>query len=452
MAIEVRKMSWWDTLVLQCRVGAQALLWGLVAPNRLLVPWLARWDMGRSTNRFIDALRRKYRCAHLWTRFPWQRTLLVLDAGSFDAVLASASNAADPPLKKRPFSQFVPGGVIVSEGEQWEERRRFNEEALDLGRLHRHGDTFSDTALREVERTGAGCPGVMRWPDFESLGLRIAHQVILGSGQIETEMAIHLARMVKRGNWLVLGRHRPSFAGFYAGIGRHLAGHRDRVARAGAEPGPLRCLIHESARLLERGGATASTEVPSQIGFWMFVLKDAVELHTARTLALIAAHPEVQERLRRDIRNLARWTAEALDGLSYLEACLREQLRLWTPVPILLRRATHPFSLGNAIRLEPEQQILLHAGFYHRDASVFGDHADRFSPGALTGAFPRTYNFSRFRQSCAGQDLARLVLKATLAALLARFRFELAGPKLDPLRIPCLYDHVSITLRALAEP
>ena len=39
-------------------------------------------------------------------------------------------------------------------------------------------------------------------------------------------------------------------------------------------------------------------EASSQIAFWLFVMKDAIELHTVRTLALIASAPEnVRQRL-----------------------------------------------------------------------------------------------------------------------------------------------------------
>jgi cytochrome P450 len=89
----------------------------------------------------------------------------------------------------------------------------------------------------------------------------------------------------------------------------------------------------------------------------------------------------------------------------------------------------------------------MHTGFYHRDSQVFGEVADRFSPGAVTSAFPPVYYFSGHRQSCVGEFLARFLLKATLASLLARFRFELVAPRIVPARIPYLYDHFKIELR-----
>jgi cytochrome P450 len=155
----------------------------------------------------------------------------------------------------------------------------------------------------------------------------------------------------------------------------------------------------------------------------------------------------VQERVREEVAKAGALNAAAIDSLDYLEACLHEQLRLWSPVPMLLRRATKPFVLRDQIAVEAEQQILMHAGFYHRDPKIFGEFADKFSPeSALARGFPATYFFSAHRQSCVGRPLVTFLLKATLATLLTRLRFDLVGPAIDPESIPYLYDHFSVRL------
>lgn len=451
MAIEVKKISWWDALRLQLCVTLPASLWGLVAPNRLLVPLLARWDAAGCTVRFLSGLRQRYQCDHLWVWFPLGRTLLVLDPDSMDAVLDSEENAADPVLKKRALSRFVPDALVISSGDEWRDRRRFNESVLDTGHPHRHRDAFAEIVAREVDQLAAQRLGELRWAEFQTLGERISHQVILGSGCVDPEMTAQLAHMASRSN--ILLRHGRSFTAFYERIERYLSRHGASLAGARreqqseGEPLPKRCLMHESAAFLEQRSAGSTTRVPTQIGFWFFVLKDAVELHVARTLVLIAAHPDVQARAREEVRSAGALTGQAIDGLRYLDACIREQLRLWTPVPILLRRAVTSFSLRGEIAIRARQQILVHAGFYHRDAHVFGERADKFSPDSADRS-PTLYVFSRYRQSCAGESLVRLVLKATLASLLARFRFELVGPAIAPSRIPYLYDHFKVKLRS----
>ena len=443
MAIDVKEMSWWDTVRLHIFVTLPATLWGFVVPNRVFVSWLSRWDSGRHTADFFSDLRQKYQCEHLWSWFPWRRTLLVLDRQSIDAVLVSEKNAADPPLKKDALSKSIPDALTVSSGAEWRDRRCFNEEVLGFGKLHPHRDAFNEIVFREVDQLAITRPSELRWADFQRLGERISHQVLFGTGHVEPEMTTQFARMAQRSNWPFLPRHRRSFADFYERIDAHL--NRHRQADGGSLP--PHCLVHDSARLLEQRSATASTRVPSQIGFWFFVLKDAVELHVARTLALIAAHPQVQDRVRLEIRNVSAFTAQAIDGLQYLDACIAEQLRLWTPVPILLRRAVESFSLRGQIPIESGQQILIHTGSYHRDPRVYGEIAHLFAPGST--AHTPSYFFSGHRQSCAGESLARFLLKAALAGMLAKFRFELIAPSMATGHVPYLYDHFKIRLRSL---
>ena len=62
-------------------------------------------------------------------------------------------------------------------------------------------------------------------------------------------------------------------------------------------------------------------------------------------------------------------TAEAIDGLANLESCIAEELRLWTPVPILLRRVRKSFSLCDGVDVDAGEQILFH-GRYRPKAAV----------------------------------------------------------------------------------
>ena len=82
-------MSWWDAARFHVLVTLPAALLGLIVPNRFVLRWVARRDQARVAMRFVVGLQRKYGCGHLWTWFPFARTLLVLDRDSIDAVLNS---------------------------------------------------------------------------------------------------------------------------------------------------------------------------------------------------------------------------------------------------------------------------------------------------------------------------------------------------------------------------
>ena len=446
VALEAKRLRLWDTLRLLAVVSLPAIVWGIVAPNRRGVALLCWLNAGQAPVRLFADFRSKYRCGHLWTWFPMRSTLLVLDPESMDAVLRSDHSAPDPRLKKRALSRFAPEGLIISSGEHSQARRRFNEDVLGFGGLHPDADAFRRIVLGEVARLDVQPGRVLRWPDFQSLGERISQQVLLGAHRHEPRMAAQLAKMICWSNLLL--RHRPSFSAFYRTMARHLSGARDAERSADRIDAPVHCLLHRSAALLGSGAADSAMQAPSQAGFWAFVLKDAVELHVARTLALIAAHPEVQSRVRREIRSVPALTAESIDGLRYLDSCLREQLRLWTPVPLLLRRADKDFVLRDGIPVKAEQQLLIHAGVYHRDSAAFGDVADRFSPDSADEYPQPVFFFSRHQRSCAGQFLARLLIKAALASLLVEFEFTLVNPPIDRRRVPHLYNHFKIELHA----
>jgi cytochrome P450 len=437
-----KPLSLWDTLRFQLYLTIPAFLLGLVVPNRWFLLRFARWDSWRASHRFVRELRARYRSNLLWVRFPLTRTLLVLEPAMIDAVLASSDNAPDPELKKRAVSRFAPGSLVISGDAMQGGRRQFNTDALDLGRLPRDAGAFARIATDEARRALQDGSDTLRWSDFQSLGKRVSHQVILGAGRVDDRLSADLSRMVRHANLLM--RDQASFRGLRESLDASLAGNEGAT--------PAACLLHKAARALAEGSASESTCVTSQVTFWLFVLKDAVELHVPRTLALIAAHPDVQARVRRELGELGDLSAAAVDRLPYLEACIAEQLRLWTPVPILLRRAVTACPIGSAT-VEAEQQLLIHAGFYHRDRRVFGRAAHAFAPHeAAAGALPRVYIFSAHARSCAGESLVRFVLKSTLASMLARCRFELVRPAIDPGRIPYLYDHFDIALRPWPDP
>jgi cytochrome P450 len=451
MRLESKTMSWWDMVRFHALITLPSGLLGFVVPNRLALSSFARWDLARIAARFIGSLQRKYECGHLWLWFPWARTLLVLERQSIDAILESRDNAADPWLKKTALSRFVPDALVISSGAAWLDRRPFNETVLGFARPLADADAFKGIVFDAVASWPAVRERRLRWSSFQQLAMHISHQAILGAGQVRPDITEELARMAYASNALL--RRPRDFAAFFTQIKDQLQKHRrttpGSTSSGESDAAPHACLVHRAAGLLDDGTATSLTCVPSQVAFWLFVLKDALELHVARTLALIAAHPDIQDRVRREVAQLPAIGGTVPGEMPLLEACIREQLRLWTPVPILLRRATGDFALRDAIAVKAEEQLLVLTGVYHRDAAVFGAAADRFAPEERAAA--ATYVFSAGHQSCAGQFLARFLLKATLAALLKSFRFELVRPPLQPERIPYTFDHFMIELRVVGD-
>ena len=172
---------------------------------------------------------------------------------------------------------------------------------------------------------------------------------------------------------------------------------------------------------------------------------------TAMTWAfyLMCLHPEVQTRLREEIRaNLPSIddsetvTAASLDKCHYLHAVCNEVLRVYPPVPVTLREAGRDTSiLGQYV---PQgTKIVLTPWAVNTATSLWGPDADKFNPDrwmypgkANSGGAESNYAFLTFLhgpRSCIGQAFAKAEFACLVAATVGRFEFKNADKdfKLD---------------------
>lgn len=158
---------------------------------------------------------------------------------------------------------------------------------------------------------------------------------------------------------------------------------------------------------------------------------------------LLCLHPEVQTRLREEVRErlpsvVSQEDATALDvdHMPYLNAVCNEVLRYYPPVPMTLRVA----AVNTTITGQPVPQgttIALCPWAVNRDPALWGEDADRFNPerwlregGATAGSGGAVSNYALLTflhgpRSCIGQAFAKAEFACLLAAWVGRFEFKL---------------------------
>lgn len=100
------------------------------------------------------------------------------------------------------------------------------------------------------------------------------------------------------------------------------------------------------------GRSLTDKEIQEEVDTFMFEGHDTTTIAISFTLLLLARHPEVQERLHREIVEIvgndlqAPVTYRNLQDMKYLEMIIKESLRLYPPVPIIARRFTENVDLG----------------------------------------------------------------------------------------------------------
>lgn len=404
---------------------------GIFTPNRSEFSEWAATHPDPAAVKFLTGLRKKYQSEYFYLRMMLTKSLMVLDPDGIRHILDNSPDIyADAKLKRVGMSHFQPNAVTISRGDEWRERRRFNEAVLETGQsLHQYSDQFLAVIEKETAATLQMGEGRLAWDDFEHMFQKITLQVIFGAGVDDPSMTDELQKMMHESNRsFALGKSKY-FDDFYARVRRYL-----QEARASS-----------LAFLCSHVPSTESTKVENQVPHWMFAMGETLATNTARALTLIAAHPAAEARVREEMGRADLSFAEGIDQLKYLEGCVQEAMRLWPTTPTLVRETVKEDVLGGET-IPVGTQIVIPNSFIQRDGETI-PFADTFSPEVwLESSVDYRFNhLSNGTQVCAGKGLALFIAKAVLAALMKEHRYTLMSPPLDPGRpLPHAYDHFQL--------
>jgi cytochrome P450 len=393
-----------------------ALVRGLFSPRKGAMKLLTAIDADRRTVETLQGLRRKYGGEGL--RLLGGRIVAVWGDGALHEVLDRSADvyASDGGAKGKGMGHFQPDALTVSRGEEWEDRRAFNEAVLAAREdVHPDAERFVRVVAEEVEHLPA--PGTLDWDAWIALWDAITLRVIFGDrARDDHELTQQLESLMGEANRLVGLSTGDAFYEFY--------GHLERYV-AHPEPGSLLARFADAPQ-------TPTTRVVHQIPHWMFATRDTLGMNAFRALAVIAADPEVGEKARAEAVAADPADARAVQGMAYLDGCLQEAMRLWPTVPLIARETTRPTTLAGEDLDEGTQVMILNV-FNHRNADDVAD-ADRLRPERwVTGGDDYRFNhLSHGRQDCPGAPLVTLLGTAVLAGVLRRSRPRLVAPEIDP--------------------
>jgi cytochrome P450 len=318
--------------------------------------------------------------------------------------------------KAKGMSHFQPDALTLSHGDEWKDRRRFNETVLATSeRLHPDAARYLNVVADEVSRLSLD--GSLEWSKFEDLFDHITLRVIFGdSARDDSELTELLEKLMGEANRLVGLSENDEYFEFYAMLERKLRS---------PEPGSLVARFADAPQ-------SDDTRVAHQIPHMMFAMRDTLGANTYRALALAVADASVEQRIRDEIGGGDLSDPSFVDGLSYLEGVLQEAMRLWPTVPMLARETTRETELAGA-ELEEGTQVMILNTFNHRDPDAVPE-ADRLKPERWQngdGSY-RFNHLSNGTQDCPGGPLVSLIGKAVIAQLLSRCELYLREPELEP--------------------
>jgi cytochrome P450 len=386
-------------------------------------------------------------------RYMWGRLFVVSDPDGIRQVLQDNSdNYLRVSPVRRAFEFSASAGMVCIEGEKWWHHRRVLNPALD----HR---ALRPDVPRLIQLTEAMAGHLAKLSPDEpvEIGRTLTHLLTRTTGQVfagdEPEIDAMLLRMGRYPEkyslfdllplpaWLhFIDRYRKSRSGidgYYALLDRLVAERRGEGYAGGHD------LLWRMAHGVDRqtGERLSLAEIRDEV---LTLASTAATPLRPMTWVwyLLALHPEVEEKLHAELdRVLGGRTpcADELPKLVYLRQVLDETMRLYPPLPVMLRSAAQ----GDTVcgRRVPRKSIVaVMPWVVHRHRRLWPEpdrfDPDRFSPGQSSRDRSR-YAYIPFGVGphvCVGASLALNEILIAVAILAQRFRFRLVpDQRIEPV-------------------
>jgi cytochrome P450 len=334
--------------------------------------------------------------------------------------------------------------VLVTEGAQWQRQRRMLQPGFTPKRVAGYAALMTQSTHEALSTLATTTQGI----DIEALMTRVTLDVILRTlfGQHQVSDARPVAQAIQTLShygmtqlfmpfswplWMPLPsvrRARGALHTLNQLIAQHI--HAQQVT-ASDEGDDLLTMLRLARDPDQPSQGLSAQELHDQT----MVMFQAGHETTATALTwwcgLIAQHPDVAQRLHDEVDTVLQGqvpTPDTLAQMPWLQASLKEALRLYPPAAVLFtRRTCRPVTIG-PWQLPKGHLIALTPYVIQRDARWF-EAPDAFQPERFLPQAPNTPRgawipFGTGPRVCIGQHFAMLEMGIIAAMLLQRFQLK----------------------------
>ena len=397
---------------------------------------------------------RLYRAWMAEFRTPFFRSYLCNDPQLVKRILVDRPD--DFPKSNRIREGLAPllgNSVFVTNGEAWKRQRRIIDPAFEGGRLR---DTFPAMVAAGQGAVARLAPGEMEVEEamshaaadviFRTLfSIPIEHAVATAvfhefRSYQRTQPLLNLAAFLPLPRWLPRFHRRDTRRS--ARLIRHMIAElcQTRAAEiaAGTAPDDLATKIMTTPD--PKSGRTFTTaEMVDQVAIFFLAGHETSASAMAWALYLLALHPQVQDQVAAEAASLPDAPDfSSLSRLKFTRDVFRETLRLYPPVPMMVRENTQAEEMRGR-KIAPGAQMVLSPWHLHRHERIW-PNPDDFDPARWQTEENRAcmrdayMPFSAGPRVCTGAGFAMVEGPLLLAMLVKHWRFDRV-PGCDPVPV-----------------
>ncbi len=404
---------------------------------------------------------RLYRAWMAEFRTPFFRSYLVNDPSLVKRVLHERPD--DFPKSDRIGAGLRPllgNSVFLTNGETWKRQRRIIDPAFEGGRLREVFPAIHAAGAAAVTRiaTQANDAPIDIEPETSHAAADVIFRTLFSipiENAVATEVfeefrryqrsqpILNLAAFVRGPRWMprFFGKDTRDSARKIRNLIAKLVEARQVEIAAGTAPDDLATKIL-TTKDPQTGQGFDADEMVDQVAIFFLAGHETSAAALSWALYLLATHPDWQDSVATEATQL---TADfsSVSRLKITRDVFREALRLYPPVPMMVRETTCPEEFRDR-PVKPGAQVVLSPWHLHRQNRLW-DNPDGFDPtrwGTENGKSCQRDAFIPFSAGprvCTGAGFAMIEGVVLLAQLLRAYRFEAM-----PDRVPQPVAHLTV--------
>ncbi|XP_047530199.1 cytochrome P450 4C1-like isoform X1 [Vanessa atalanta] len=393
-----------------------------------------------------------------------ERTIGFLDPDNIETILSSL-RFSDKNIPYNFMRPWLGEGLLTSQGQKWHQRRKLLTQAFHFNILKKYSITFAEQTeklLYDVqERVNEKKLDIV--PLITSTTLRIMCATAMGTSMHESieSVASKYSRAIEEVGkaivermcriWLhvdyfykwsnIFKTQESALKDLHTFTTSIINERRTYLQENGIETFEDEESNGKKGRLAmldlllekEKVGDIDVDGIREEVDTFMFEGHDTTAQALTFLIMTIANEPRVQEKIYEELQNIFKGnqntpTTDELNEMKYLECCIKESLRLYPSVPIILRYLTEEITVGG---YTIPRNSHIHISIYdlHRRADLYPEPErfipERFLPEACAKRHPYAYiPFSAGPRNCIGQKFAMLEMKTLVSSLLRKYRLE----------------------------
>ncbi len=393
--------------------------------------------------RFVEDIERAYNGIAAFNMGPME-TYFVAEPSAIEQILVSdADSYRKPDFQSDTLGDLLGDGLLLSEGDTWQQQRQLANPAFTMGRLAAFDDRIANHTEELLDRWAAGETRDMEL-EMTRVTIDVIADLMLGTELNERQLS-HL-----RENLEPIGKQfEPDPVRFALPPWVPLPGDRayqsavsavddvvdeiieQRRGTEGDEDGPMD-LLSILLRAQDRGEQSAK-QLRDEVVTMLLAGHDTTALTLVFTWYLLSENPEKRERVYEEVDELdGQPTIDDVQDFEYIEWTINEAMRLYPPVYALFREATEDVELLD-YDVPEESMIMLSQWAVHRSPEYWDD-PDEFRPERWADTDQTRFSYFPFGggpRHCIGKNLAKLEAQIILAMVAEKYELDYTGPELE---------------------